>query len=145
MRTNTKGFKVLPPHLGLIQGDGMNDESFGEVLHALRSRRYSASNIGFGMGGGLLQQLDRDTQRFAFKCSAALRDGQWVDVSKSPATDLGKRSKTGHLALVHEGGIYSTARGPRKDDLLVPVYESGRVLRTYTLDEVRSAADRGLS
>jgi nicotinamide phosphoribosyltransferase len=145
MRTNTKGFKVLPPHLGLIQGDGMNDESFGEVLHALRSRRYSASNIGFGMGGGLLQQLDRDTQRFAFKCSAALRDGQWVDVSKSPATDMGKRSKTGHLALVHEGGIYSTARGPRKDDLLVPVYENGRVLRTYTLDEVRSAADRGLS
>ena len=145
MRTNTKGFKVLPPHLGLLQGDGMNDESIGEVLHALRSRRYSASNIGFGMGGGLLQQLDRDTQRFAFKCAAALRGGQWIDVSKSPATDMGKRSKKGHLALVHEGGAYATTPAPRKDDLLVPVYEDGRVLRTYTLDEVRAAADRDLS
>jgi nicotinamide phosphoribosyltransferase len=145
MRRNTKGFKVLPPYLGLIQGDGMNDESIGEVLHTLRTRRYSASNIGFGMGGGLLQQLDRDTQRFAFKCSAALRGDQWVDVSKSPATDMTKRSKTGHLALVLEGGAYATARGPRKDDLLVPVYEDGRVLRTYTLDEVRAAADKGFS
>jgi nicotinamide phosphoribosyltransferase len=145
MRMNMKGFKVLPPHLGLIQGDGMNDESIGEVLHTLRARRYSASNIGFGMGGGLLQQVDRDTQRFAFKCSAALRGDQWVDVSKSPATDMAKRSKRGHLALVQEGGAYSTARGPRKDDLLVPVYEDGRVLRTYTLDEVRATADKGFS
>jgi nicotinamide phosphoribosyltransferase len=145
MRTNAKGFKVLPPYLGLIQGDGINDESIGEILHALRARKYSASNIAFGMGGGLLQQLDRDTQRFAFKCAAALRGGEWVDVSKDPATDLGKRSKKGHLALVREGGGYSTVRGPRLDDRLVPVYESGRVLRTYTLDEVRAEAARGLS
>jgi nicotinamide phosphoribosyltransferase len=145
MRTNGKGFKVLPPHLGLIQGDGMNDESIGEVLDALRSHGYSASNIGFGMGGGLLQQLDRDTQRFAFKCAAALRGGQWIDVSKDPATDTGKRSKKGHLALTLEGGSYATTRGPREDDLLVPVYEDGQVLRTYTLDEVRAAASKGFS
>jgi nicotinamide phosphoribosyltransferase len=145
MRTNTKGFKVLPPYLGLLQGDGINDESIPEILDALRARRYSASNIAFGMGGGLLQQLNRDTQRFAFKCAAALRGGEWVDVSKDPVTDTGKRSKKGHLALVHEGGAYATVRAPRKDDLLVPVYENGRLLRTYTLDEVRAAAMRGLS
>jgi nicotinamide phosphoribosyltransferase len=145
MRTNSKGFKVLPPYLGLIQGDGINDESIEEILHALRSRRYSASNIAFGMGGGLLQQLNRDTQRFAFKCAAALRGGDWVDVSKDPVTDGAKRSKKGHLALVHDGGVYATVRAPRKDDLLVPVYENGRVLRTYTLDDVRAAAMRGLS
>jgi nicotinamide phosphoribosyltransferase len=145
IRINSKGFKVLPPHLGLIQGDGVNDESIGEILHALRGRKFSASNIAFGMGGGLLQQLDRDTQRFAFKCAAALRGGEWVDVSKDPVTDTGKRSKKGHLALVHEGGAYSTARAPRKDDLLVPVYENGRVLRTYTMDEVRAEAARGFA
>lgn len=144
MRTNSKGFKVLPPYLGLIQGDGINDESIGEILHAVRGRKYSASNLGFGMGGGLLQQLDRDTQKFAFKCAAALRGGEWIDVSKEPATDAGKRSKKGHLALVREGGAHSTVRGPRKDDLLVPVYEDGRVLKTYTLDEIRAEAARGL-
>ena len=116
-----------------------------EILYALGSRKYSASNIAFGMGGGLLQQLDRDTQRFAFKCAAALRDGAWVDVSKDPVTDKGKRSKKGHLALVHEGGAFSTVLAPRKDDLLVPVYENGQVLRTYTFDEVRAEAEKGLA
>ncbi len=145
MRTNTKGFKVLPPYFGLLQGDGVNDESLPEILHAIVSRGYSASNIAFGMGGGLLQHVNRDTLRFAFKCAAALRSGEWMDVSKAPATDLGKRSKPGHQALVHEGGAYATVRGPRKDDLLVPVFEDGAVLRRHTLEEVRERALRGLA
>jgi nicotinamide phosphoribosyltransferase len=143
-RKNTKGFKVVPSYFGLIQGDGITDESLPEILHAIVSRGYSASNIGFGMGGGLLQQVHRDTQRFAFKCAAALRADAWVDVSKEPVTDSAKRSKKGHLALVRENGEYMTTAGPRNDDLLVPVYESGRVLVTYTLDEVRANSMKAL-
>jgi nicotinamide phosphoribosyltransferase len=142
MRRNTKGYKVLPAYFGLMQGDGVNDESIPEILHAIISRGYSASNIAFGMGGGLLQQVNRDTLKFAFKCAAALRGDEWVDVSKEPATDMGKRSKQGRLALVRENGDYKTVRRPRNDDLLTPVYEEGRVLHRYTLDEVRQSAMR---
>jgi len=145
MKKNRKGYKVLPPYLGLIQGDGINDVSIGEILGAVTGAGYSASNIGFGMGGGLLQQLDRDTQKFAFKCAAALRGGEWIDVSKDPVTDSGKRSKKGHLALVRQAGTFATVRAPRADDLLVPVYEDGRVLKRYTLDEVRANAAAGLA
>jgi nicotinamide phosphoribosyltransferase len=144
MRRNTKGYKTLPPYFGLIQGDGVNDETIPEILHAIVSRGYAATNIGFGMGGGLLQQVNRDTLRFAFKCAAALRGGEWVDVSKDPVTDTSKRSKKGHLSLVKENGAFATARGPRNDDELVPVFENGKVLRTYTLDEVRTRAMRSL-
>jgi nicotinamide phosphoribosyltransferase len=126
----------------MIQGDGVIDESIPEILHAVFSRGYSASNMGFGLGGGLLQQVNRDTLKFAFKCSAALRGGEWVDVSKEPATDMGKRSKQGRLALVRENGDYNTVRRPRNDDLLAPVYEDGRVLRRSTLDDVRQSAMR---
>jgi nicotinamide phosphoribosyltransferase len=143
MKTNAKGFKVLPAYLGLIQGDGIHDDSIGEILHALRGRGFSASNLAFGMGGGLLQQLDRDTQKFAFKCAAALRNGEWIDVAKEPITDAGKRSKRGHLSLVQEGGSMTTVRAPRKDDLLIPVFENGTVLKRYSLDEVRANAERG--
>ncbi|MGD0674922.1 MAG: nicotinate phosphoribosyltransferase [Polyangiaceae bacterium] len=143
-RRNTKGYKLLPSYFGLLQGDGINDETLPEILHAIVSRGYSASNIGFGIGGGLLQQVNRDTQRFAFKCAAALRGGEWIDVSKDPVTDSGKRSKKGHQALVRENGEHVTLRGPRNDDILVPVYENGRVLRTYTLDEVRANSMRPL-
>jgi nicotinamide phosphoribosyltransferase len=140
MTTNARGYKVLPPYFGLIQGDGINDQSLGEILAAIMERGYSASNLGFGMGGGLLQQVNRDTQKYAFKCAAALVDGTWIDVSKSPATDLGKRSKRGHQALVREGDGVVTVCGPRADDLLVPVFENGAVVRTYTLEMVRANA-----
>jgi nicotinamide phosphoribosyltransferase len=139
-KRNTKGYKVLPSYFGLIQGDGINDESIPEILHAVVSRGYSASNLGFGMGGGLLQHVNRDTLKFAFKCAAALRGGEWVDVSKDPATDTGKRSKKGHQALVRENGGFTTVRGPRNDDVLVPVFQDGRVLHTYSLDEIRCNA-----
>lgn len=143
-RKNLKGYKVIAPYYGLIQGDGITDETIPEILHEIVSRGYSASNIAFGMGGGLLQQVNRDTQKFAFKCAAALRNGTWIDVSKDPATDTGKRSKKGHQALVTESGVFTTVRGPRNDDRLVPVYEDGKVLKVYTLDEVRANAMKGL-
>ena len=44
------------------------------------------------MGGALLQKVDRDTMKFAFKCSAIQIGGEWRDVYKDPATDHGKRS-----------------------------------------------------
>jgi nicotinamide phosphoribosyltransferase len=140
MQKNLRGYKVLPPYFGLLQGDGITDESIPEILHALKSHGYSASNLAFGMGGGLLQQVNRDTQKFAFKCSAALRGDTWVDVFKNPVTDSGKRSKIGHLALIGTGSTTNTVGGPSAHDRLLPVFENGKVLRTYTLDEVRKNA-----
>jgi nicotinamide phosphoribosyltransferase len=138
MTKNMKGFKVLPKCFRMIQGDGVNQESIREILNAMLARGYSASNIAFGCGGALLQKLDRDTQKFAFKCSEATVDGKSVKVFKDPATDNGKRSKSGRLALVREQGQYKTVEGERKDDLLVPVFEDGKILKSYTLDEVRT-------
>ena len=56
---------------------------------------YSADNIAFGMGGGLLQHVNRDTMKFAMKCSAIVKDGHVVEVYKDPITDQGKKSKKG--------------------------------------------------
>jgi nicotinamide phosphoribosyltransferase len=147
MKKNMKGYKVLPPYFGLIQGDGITDESIPEILHAILSHGYSASNLGFGMGGGLLQMVNRDTQKCAFKCAASLINGDWIDVSKDPITDSGKRSKKGHQALIRGVGMdqgYKTVRGPVANDILVPVYENGVVLKHYTLDEVRANSMKGL-
>jgi nicotinamide phosphoribosyltransferase len=143
MTVNKKGFKVMPPYFGLIQGDGINDESIPEILTAVLKAGFSASNLGFGMGGGLLQLVNRDTQKFAFKCASALFvDGKWIEVKKDPITDPGKRSKAGRLALIREGGTFKTVQGPHPDDVLETVYKNGSVLVTYTLDEVRERANQ---
>ncbi len=145
MAKNTKGYKVLPRYVRLIQGDGVNQQSIREILTAMMNQGYSASNIAFGMGGALLQQLNRDTQKFAFKCSEATVDGKSVRVWKDPVTDNGKRSKAGRQSLVREGGLLKTIEGERKDDLLATVFEDGKILKRFTLDEVRAASMKDLA
>lgn len=142
---NSKGFKVLPPYFRLIQGDGVNINSIEDILKRMKLYGYSASNIAFGCGGGLLQKLDRDTLKFAYKASSVQIEGDWQDVFKDPVTDPGKASKRGRLMLVKRGSEYITmteevGKPTGSEDVLVPVFENGRLLREYTLEEVRNRA-----
>ena len=140
---NAKGYKVLDPHVRVIQGDGIDFDMLGAVLDELEKAGWSADNIAFGSGGGLLQKMDRDTQKFAVKCSAARVNGIWRDVRKDPITDPGKRSKAGRLALVKDAdGAYRTVRGEeaRGTNLLQTVYENGELLIDQTFADIRERA-----
>jgi len=149
MTLNTKGYKVLPDCYRLIQGDGNNTEKdIADVLGYLERAGYSASNIAFGMGGGLLQKLDRDTQRFAFKTSQLVVDEERRDVCKTPATDPSKASKKGYLDLVKMDGQYYTVKvlenKPHNESQLVTVFENGKIMKEYSLEEVRKTAASSL-
>jgi len=146
-KTNSKGYRVLPPYVRVIQGDGVNMFTIQNMLFQLsKFSGWSADNIAFGMGGALLQQLNRDTQKFAFKCSAAQIDGKWQPVYKDPVTDPGKNSKRGRLLLVEpKPGEFHTiehAQSGERDneDRLVPVFENGKILVRYDLDSIRERA-----
>jgi nicotinamide phosphoribosyltransferase len=77
--TNAKGYRVLN-NVRIIQGDGINLDSLRLCLSNLFHNGFSAENIAFGMGGGLLQQVNRDTMQWAMKCSAMQVEGLWRDV-----------------------------------------------------------------
>jgi nicotinamide phosphoribosyltransferase len=99
---NTKGFKVLN-RVRIIQGDGVNPVSIGEILQEIHDNGFSADNIAFGMGGALLQKLDRDTFSFAMKCSAKTNNiysDHWDPVFKSPIGQTSKKSKAGIVTTV---------------------------------------------
>lgn len=149
---NSKGFKVLN-NVRVIQGDGVNPVSIQKILESLTGQGYSTSNIAFGMGGALLQKVDRDTLKFAFKCSAIKRAGKWQDVYKDPVTDHGKRSKRGRLDLVktegQNGWEYETTRlddverdGAAGSTAIRTVFENGEVypFGDDTLDAIRDRA-----
>lgn len=153
---NGKGYKVLN-HVRLIQGDGINPTSIGQILARITEAGYATDNLAFGMGGGLLQHCNRDTQKFALKCSAARIDGVWRDVYKDPVTDSGKTSKRGRLTLVHseEFDSYRTIAVPdsveRLEEALPPagyrhaletVFENGRLVRDWQFAEVRERSGR---
>ena len=144
---NAKGFKVLN-NVRLIQGDGINELTVRSILGAFMAMGWSADNIAFGMGGALLQIVDRDTQKFAMKCSAAEVNGKWIDVVKDPVTDSGKKSKAGRVTLWTNGtGEYvSSVDEPKQwadrgwTKALVPVFWDGKLEKEYSFDEVRANA-----
>ena len=137
---NQKGYKVLPDCVRLIQGDGINPVSLQSILDAIMQAGFSADNVAFGMGGGLLQQVDRDTLGWAMKASAAQVAGEWRDVYKDPVTSKAKRSKRGRLALVKVKEGVETIRLDElngRKNLLQPVFRNGKLLREDTLGKVR--------
>ena len=147
-RSAAKGYRVLDPHVRLIQGDGMNIDSIARLVDRVIDSGFAIDNIAFGMGGGLLQQVNRDTLRFAMKANAMRDDaGAWHDVSKTPATDPAKGSKAGRQAVVEEDGKLVARRLDAvgvEASLLQPVWRSGELLRRASLEEVRVRAEKGL-
>ena len=152
---NAKGYKVLQ-RVRVIQGDGINERTIREILATLKINGYSADNIAFGMGGALLQQVNRDTLKFAMKCSAIRVNGEWREVYKDPVTDPGKASKRGRMTVWRnrETGEYMTAVLPGRsgwedrvietgtvwEDAMETVWENGELKRKVTLADVRARA-----
>jgi nicotinamide phosphoribosyltransferase len=159
---NAKGYKVLN-NVRVIWGDGINSVSLGSILRCVVDvAGFSADNIAFGMGGGLLQQCDRDTLKFAMKCSSVgvremvsipelstdKMELVWRDVFKDPATDPGKASKKGRVTLWESGGEYETAVYPLTrwtdkgtdgwKEVLETYFLDGEVQFTQTFDQVRA-------
>jgi len=140
--TNSKGYIVLK-NVRIIQGDGVNEQSIHDILQRLKTEGFSASNIAFGIGGSLLQKVNRDTLKFAYKCSAIVIDGRLRDVYKQPITDAGKTSKKGRLDLVLKNGEYETVRLENVETIsaensqLQTVFENGAVLVDDSLDKIR--------
>lgn len=147
---NSKGFKVLPPCIRVIYGDGINEHSIDRILSNLMNNGYSADNIVFGMGGALLQQINRDTQRFAMKASAVCINGEWTDVYKDPIGDSGKTSKKGRMSLFKSrltGEIWTCRidQGPidsEWEDMMVIMYENGQLFNLSSFAAVRERADK---
>lgn len=148
---NEKGYKVLPPQVRVIQGDSINVNTIRSIYGALKVNGISAENLVLGMGGALLQKVDRDTQKFAFKCSYAEVNGAPVDVQKHPVemdahgkiTQSFKTSKAGQLKLILTEEGYKTVRKetlPEYEDQLVTVFENGAVLNAVRFEEVRERA-----
>lgn len=139
--TNSKGYRVLN-HVRVIQGDGINHDSIREILRTITDAGFSADNVAFGQGGALLQQVNRDTLKFAMKCSAAMVNGKWVDVFKDPVTDSGKRSKKGLVKLYKDGDQFVSGVNLNLPQALVVMYRNGELLWDTTFDDVRERANQ---
>ncbi len=140
--TNDQGYKILPSYFRLIQGDGVNLEAIKSILSTMKHHGWAADNIAFGMGASLLQKVNRDTFKFAMKCSAIYRRGAWHDVYKDPITDRGKTSKKGVLALIKDqNNNFKTVQEDtldQQENYLKPIFENGKLLKEVDFDTIKA-------
>jgi nicotinamide phosphoribosyltransferase len=146
--TNTKGYEVLPPYIRVIQGDGVSRKSINAILLDLKKNKISAENIAFGMGGALLQDISRDSLKFAMKASAAKVGTRWRDVYKETVTDKTKASKRGLVdttvdkKVVVRDNIKDVGKG---DSLMNTVFYRGNFVHSsrQTLGDIRARSNAG--
>ena len=151
---NAKGYRVLCPKIRVIQGDAIDYKMIGRILAALESRGWSAENLAFGSGGGLLQRVNRDTLEFAFKSSFVRIHGTDHDIFKKPVTGLDKISKRGRMKLVRKTAPEADATSPPqyetvgpedpRPDEMVEVFRDGRLLVDQTFESIRKRAAIGV-
>lgn len=138
---NSKGYKVLPPFLRVIQGDGISLESIESILSEMKKLKQSAENITFGMGAALLQKCNRDTLGFAMKASAVCINGKWKDIAKQSIIDPSKQSKSGRLALIkNAAGQWETINAKTlngQENLLRKIYSNGKILTLQSFKEIK--------
>lgn len=146
---NNKDYKVLNHNVGIIQGDGMTEESIPELYKEYTKLGWSADNVVTGSGGGLLVEgLTRDTDRWAVKVSYVEKDGQPINVSKTPQSDLTKSSKPGKLKLYEYKDHFHTLSSNSVDkalfssyvDSLKLVYKNGETFNFQFFDKIRERA-----
>lgn len=99
---NSKGYKVLDTHVGLIYGDSITVSRAKDIFERLKDKGFASSNIVYGVGSFTTQYTTRDSLGMAVKATGAVIDGQQIMVVKEPKTDLGKKSAKGFLKVVRD-------------------------------------------
>ena len=127
--TNTKGYKVLDSHIGVILGDGCTLEVLDRIWTELESRGFAANNAIFGVGAfcfsaifenGKMIVNTRDTYGCAMKATYGVFGDKELKIYKDPKTD------TSHLKKSHRGLVFVEKVGDKftyKDDMLQSEYD----------------------
>ncbi|KAG1671877.1 hypothetical protein FOA52_003444 [Chlamydomonas sp. UWO 241] len=129
---NRRGYKVVNG-AGVIQGDGIDVRVMAKICGSVEASGFSAESVVYGMGGGLLQKVNRDTMSFATKLNHIVyAGGKARDCMKQPLTDSGKFSLPGVLAVKRYRGVPTafpkdSGEVSEAENLLRVVYDKGPV------------------
>jgi len=146
---NSKGYKVINPQIGVLQGDGVNYKMMQSMYKIMIRQKLDIMNLVFGSGGKYLQTHDRDEQGYATKVIHVIINGEGICVQKNPITDASKKSKKGYLKLVRTGPTWKDfvtlqSGDPGFDeaeDYLVVVFLNGELMVEYDLADLRKNCD----
>lgn len=138
-----QGYKVLDSHVGLIYGDSITIERCEQICEGLKKKGFASTNIVFGVGSYTYQYVTRDTDGYAVKATYAKINGVDKEIFKSPKGAEFKKSAKGLTAVFKDenGEFYLKDQATWEEVLnceFVKVFENGKLMKDYSLSEVRN-------
>ena len=164
---NSKGYKVLDPHVKALYGDSITPQRCEAIYKILIENGFACNNVSLGVGSFSMQCLEhydkngvrhfdpftRDTFGIAIKATYAEdRDGKPIMIFKDPKTDSGnfKKSQRGCCSVHFDGENFSyvdnltfVQHNEEPMNLLIPVFRNGKVIADYTLAKIRQLLHKG--
>lgn len=156
---NSKGYKVLDPHVKAIYGDSITVQRCEEVYEILKNNGFACSNVALGVGSfsfqcieedGILKPFTRDTFSSCIKATYCEIDGNPMPIFKNPKDGGFKKSQKGCCVVYEEDGVLKYEDGKtweeaanEKRNMLERVFKDGRWVRKHTIQEVRAILNGG--
>lgn len=136
---NSKGYKQLDPHVGLIYGDSITMDRCKAICKGLKKKGFASTNIVLGIGSYTYQYNTRDTFGFAVKATYAVVDGEPINIWKDPKTDDGlKKSAKGLLCVDNAKNLIEEVSPEEAETgLLRTVFLDGKLVKEATLADIR--------
>lgn len=155
---NSKGYKVLDPHIGAIYGDGITYERASAIYKRLEEKGFAVSNCTLGIGSFTYQYNSRDSLGFALKATHSIINGEEKQIYKDPITDKikgnnFKKSQRGmcYVYTDENGDVVYTdhhtfedmAKPEYADNMLEMVFKDGHLIKDESLATIRNRLHKG--
>ena len=142
---NSKGYKELPPQIGIVYGDGITYERMGNIYKELTNRGYSVNCICMAAGAYMLSgSITRDSLSLVVKASQTGISDKLQPVYKDPVTDKGKTSPSGFLKVTEITGkimcIPNVSEEQETTGMLQVILEDGELYNQVSYDNLRNKA-----
>lgn len=158
-KVNSKGYKVLDPHVKAIYGDSITIQRCKQIYEILIENGFACSNVALGVGSfsfqcveedGILKPFTRDTFSSCIKATYCEIDDKPFPIFKNPKDGGFKKSQKGccvvtrasnnKLAYV-DGRTWDEAQVSGDDaesNLLKTVFKNGNMIKEQSLLDIRN-------
>lgn len=156
---NSKGYKVLDPHVKAIYGDSITIQRCEKIYEILKENGFACSNVALGVGSfsfqcveedGILKPFTRDTFSSCIKATYCEIDGKPYPIFKNPKDGGFKKSQKGCCIVIKDGDTLKYMDEYNWNDvtdicsnLLKPVFKDGKMIREQSLSEIRNVLHGG--
>lgn len=158
---NSKGYKVLDSHVKAIYGDSITIQRCEDIYKILMKNGFACSNVALGVGSfsfqcieedGVLKPFTRDTFSSCIKATYCEIDGVPTPIFKNPKDGSFKKSQKGCCVVhkINETGELTFEDGKTweetisdKENLLDTIFADGKIVKEYSLAEVRNILHGG--